>query len=96
MEDVQYGRVLKSAILKALGIAEPPYLLKVETNVGSVSLELFDAETKSRHDLGDGVPIWSTELREGLLDHEIPTTSHLIADEIRPHLESHERKNRIR
>lgn len=98
MDGYEYDRTLKRAILAALGIAEPRYHLKVDSDTGGVAIILRDAAAKSPLDPGDGVFIHSIQLShdEGVGDHEIPATAQRVADEIRPHLAAYEKNKTTR
>jgi hypothetical protein len=84
----EYERALHSAILRNLKITEPPYRLTLEPGAGDMSIVLYDPRGKAPNDPGLGRRIYGNIIREGLLENEIPATSKLLADEIRPLLQN--------
>jgi hypothetical protein len=59
----EYERRLHAAILRELGIAEPPFQLKVESYVGSVHVFLRDGR-EGLDAYNEGKPVWGLDLRE--------------------------------
>jgi hypothetical protein len=84
MDDEEYGRTLHAAVLRELGIEEPPFHLKIESYVGSVNVSLRDAR-KELNDFGEGQFVWGLDLT-GCGDENIGEKAKEAADILRPHL----------
>jgi CRISPR/Cas system Type II protein with McrA/HNH and RuvC-like nuclease domain len=84
MDDYDFVRQMRAALLRELGVREPPFQLKVESDLGGCVVELRDARAGT-NDFGQGKFVWSTRLTE-LQDDQITEKAREAADEIRPHI----------
>lgn len=77
-----FDTTLHDAILKELGITEPPYNVQVESDVGAVEVILYDISAGSVD--VDGKFLGSKTLRGHLVSQNIPALAREAADDLRP------------
>jgi len=85
MNDREYVARLRAAILGELGITQPPFQLKVETDVGGAAVTLRDARA-GVDDFGAGRFVGSVLLSD-LADNRILESAQEAAEALRPGLD---------